>query len=274
MPNRQIMSFFEILPIKPAFFSFCHFVPFSFTILRERLLQRLFIGDKKSNIKGNCMQSDIEIKRAVRSFWATKKKQGSVLAGKHEDAFLELLKKAAISCNVPKECIFLKNNHIPGYFRVTKNWDFLIVSPKNNLIAAIELKSQVGSYGNNLNNRAEESLGSSVDFWEAYRTRSFPAKHSPWLGYVMIVGQDEKSEKIVQVYEPHFEVRTEFKTASCLDRYRILAQRLVLERKYSAVGLVATRGPNSYENLSKDTSLESFIRKFKGHLIGVSDEFE
>jgi Restriction endonuclease XhoI. len=150
----------------------------------------------------------------------------------------------------------------------------LIVSPKKNLVAAIELKSQVGSYGNNLNNRAEESLGSSVDFWKAYRTKSFPARYCPWLGYVMIVGREEKSEREIRVYEPLFKVRPEFEKASYLDRYQILAQRLVLERKYSAVGLIATSDLHSYKNLSDDTSLESFIRRFKGHLIGVSDEFE
>ena len=92
------------------------------------------------------------IANAVKSFWLTKKKQGNVLAGKQLDAFLELLKRVAMDAGVPSDCIYLKNNHVPGYYRASKDWDLLIVSPKKNLIAAIELKSQVGSYGNNLNN--------------------------------------------------------------------------------------------------------------------------
>ena len=70
-----------------------------------------------------------------------------------------------MDAGVPQECIYLKNNHIPGFYRATKDWDLIIISPKGDLVAAIELKSQVGSYGNNLNNRTEESLGSSEDFW-------------------------------------------------------------------------------------------------------------
>ncbi len=102
-----------------------------------------------------------KIADAINSFWDTKKKQGNVLAGKQLDAFLNVLTDIAVDAGVPESCIYLKNNHIPGYYRATKDWDLIIVSPKKNLVAAIELKSQVGSYGNNLNNRIEESLGSS-----------------------------------------------------------------------------------------------------------------
>jgi hypothetical protein len=46
---------------------------------------------------------------------------------------------------------------LPGYFRPTKLWDVLVIHDKR-LLAAIELKSQVGpSFGNNFNNRTEEA---------------------------------------------------------------------------------------------------------------------
>lgn len=214
------------------------------------------------------------IQKAIKSFWMTKKKQGNVLAGKQLDAFLTLLKSVAMDAGVPSDCIYLKNNHIPGYFRASKDWDLLIISPKNNLIAAIELKSQVGSYGNNLNNRTEESLGSSEDFWTAFREKTFTCNQSPWLGYMMVVGKDERSTHIVKVNEPYFQVRQEFKNASYLDRYRILCQRLVLEHKYSAVSLIATSGKDSYESLADNISIETFIDSFRGHLIGNESEFK
>ena len=118
------------------------------------------------------------IDEAIQSFWITKAEQSNVLAGKQLDKFLTLLTKVATDAGVPKECIFLKNNQVPGYYRATKDWDFLIVSNKGNLVCAIELKSQVGSYGNNLNNRTEESLGSAEDFWTAFREKSFPSRQS------------------------------------------------------------------------------------------------
>ncbi len=33
------------------------------------------------------------------------------------------------------------------------------------LLAGIEFKSQVGSFGNNYNNRTEEAIGSAADIW-------------------------------------------------------------------------------------------------------------
>lgn len=213
------------------------------------------------------------IDEAIQSFWTTKAKQGNVLAGKQLDKFLTLLTTVAIETGVPRDCIFLKNNQVPGYYRATKDWDFLIVSEKGNLVAAIELKSQVGSYGNNLNNRTEESLGSAEDFWTAFREKAFPCLQSPWLGYVMVVGEDEGSTHPVSVSEPHFSVRPEFKCASYLDRYKILCQRLVLEHKYNAVALIATSDKDHYRDLSDDISLESFLNSFRGQLLGMADEF-
>lgn len=212
--------------------------------------------------------------KAIRFFWNTKKRQGSVLAGKQLDAFLELLTQVAIDSNVPRECIYLKNNHIPGYFRATKDWDLIIVSPKKNLIAAIELKSQVGSYGNNLNNRTEESLGSADDFWTAFREKTFVCHQSPWLGYLMLVGKDAQSTHAVKVNEVHFPVRPEFKNATYLDRYRILCQRLVLEHKYNAVALISSAGEYHFESPDDNISFDTFIHSFRGHLLGCAHEFE
>ena len=215
-----------------------------------------------------------EISNAIKSFWQTRDEQGSVLAGKQLNAFLHLLSNIAYKAGIPRECIYLKNNHIPGFFRASKDWDLLIVSPKGNLIAAIELKSQVGSYGNNLNNRTEEALGSAEDFWTAYREKSFKCTQTPWLGYMMIVGKEEASTHIVKLNEPHFPVRTEFKGSTYLDRYKILCQRLLLEHKYNAVALLATSGKNSYENLAENISIDTFLSSFKGYLSGVEYEFK
>lgn len=215
-----------------------------------------------------------QIADSIKFFWDTKKKQGNVLAGKQLDAFLALLTQVAVDAGVPKACVCLKNNHIPGYYRATKDWDLIIVSPKKNLIAAIELKSQIGSYGNNLNNRTGESLGSSEDFWTGFREHAFTCNQSPWLGYLMVVGKDKESTHAVKVSEPHFPVRAEFKNSTYLDRYRILCQRLVLEHKYNAVALIATENKNSYESLAENISIDTFINSFRGYLLGLADEFK
>lgn len=223
------------------------------------------------------------IKAAIKSFWETRQKQltasgdssnrGSVVGGKQLDAFVNLFRTLAVEQGVPENCIYTSQAYLPGYFRSSKDWDFLIISPDKKLISAIEFKSQIGSYGNNFNNRAEESIGSAVDLWTAFREKQFPDQMAPWLGYLTVVGKDEGSVTPVRNNEPHYPVRPEFKTASYLDRYRILCQKLILERHYSMAALVCTSGPGHYEDVSSDTSIEKFISSFIGHLIGNINEF-
>lgn len=224
-----------------------------------------------------------QIANAVRFFWTTKESQlsastdksnrGAVVGGKQMDGFVEVLKYVAIKSNIPEHCIYTKNNYLPGFFRSSKDWDFLIVSPNNKLIAAIELKSQVGSYGNNFNNRTEEALGSAVDLWTAFRENQFPDQTVPWVGYLMVVGKDDASTSPVKNFESHYPVLPEFKNASYIDRYRILCQKLILERHYTSVALIGTSGANSFEDVAENISISRFLNSFSAFLKGHSDEF-
>lgn len=224
------------------------------------------------------------IKAAIKSFWETKKKQltasgdssnrGAVVGGKQLDAFAELLKSIAIENGIPEECIYTSQAYLPGFFRSSKNWDFLIIAPNKKLIAAVELKSQIGSYGNNFNNRTEEALGDAVDLWTAFRENQFPGQSAPWVGYLTVVGKDEGSTSPVRNNEPHYPVLPEFQDATYLDRYRILCQKLILERHYSMAALICTSGPEHYEDVSEDTSIDRFLQSFIGHLIGNLNEFQ
>lgn len=224
-----------------------------------------------------------QIAKAIASFWQTKKNQleasgdttnrGAVVGGKQLDAFAALIKNIAVEYGVPEECIYTNSNYLPGYFRSSKDWDLLIISPNNKLIAVVELKSQIGSYGNNFNNRTEEALGSAVDLWTAFRENQFPDQTAPWVGYLTVVGKDAGSTSVVRNHEPHFNVRPEFKDATYLDRYRILCQKLILERHYSVAALLCTSGADHYECLSEDTSIDKFVSSFIGHLIANAGEF-
>lgn len=240
------------------------------------------------------MKIDIEkynplIQSAVELFWNTRNNQTSkqakskisdtgnrsaVTGGKQLDGFLELLYQVAIDIGVPKDCLYTKGNHIPGFFRPTKDWDLLIISPNKKLISVIELKSQVGSFGNNFNNRTEESLGSAVDLWTAFREKAYPNQTAPWVGYLMLVEKSEKSTKPVRVSEPHFKVLPEFVDGSYLDRYKILCQKLMLERHYSQCCLMWTKQDSSFGNVADEISIDSFLHSFVGHLIGQLKEFK
>lgn len=240
------------------------------------------------------MKIDIEkykplIKTAVELFWNTRNNQtnkhsksnildtgnrSAVTGGKQLDGFLNLLCQIAMDVGIPKECLFVKGNHIPGYFRPTKDWDLLIISPNKKLISVIELKSQVGSFGNNFNNRTEESLGSAIDLWTAFREKAYPNQSAPWVGYLMLVEKSEKSTKPVRVNEPHFKVLPEFIGGSYLDRYKILCQKLMLERHYSQCCLIWSKQDSTFGDVADESSIDSFIHSFVGHLIGQLKEFK
>ena len=79
-----------------------------------------------------------------------------------------------------------KKTELPGWFRAEKNWDLLVVAD-GKLVAIVEFKSQVGSFGNNFNNRTEEALGNATDLWAAYEEGAFSPSERPWLGYLMIL---------------------------------------------------------------------------------------
>lgn len=221
---------------------------------------------------------------AINAFWDIKKQQlldsgdtsnrGAVVGGKQMDGFIQLLRDVAIEVGVPSQCIITDNNYLPGYFRSSKDWDMLIIAPNGKLLSAIELKSQVGSYGNNFNNRTEEAIGSAVDLWTAFREGQFPNQQAPWVGWLMVVGRDKASERVVRNYEPHFQVRNEFNGASYLDRYRILCQKLILERHYSSAALIWTNEQHDFGNVSPDISITRFIQSFASYLLGVSDEYK
>lgn len=199
--------------------------------------------------------------------------RGAVTGGKQLDGFLALLRQVSLDMGVPEECIYLKANHLPGYFRPTKNWDFLILSPSGRLIALAEFKSQVGSFGNNFNNRTEEALGSSVDFWTAFRENVFPGHIPPWAGYLFVVEKCERSTTPVKIAQPYFPVMPEFLETSYIDRYTLFCKRLMLERHYSATSLVWTSQQGEFGDVSPELSLQLFLFSLMGHLQSKRHEF-
>lgn len=229
------------------------------------------------------------LKSAIKLFWETRNSQkdaqsereikdtgnrSSVTGGKQLDGLLKLLFVVATDAGVPEECIFIKGNQLPGYFRPTKNWDMIIVSPTKKLIAVIELKSQVGSFGNNFNNRTEEALGSATDLWTAYREKAFPNQPAPWLGYLMVVEKSDKSTARVKINSPFYKVFKEFKDTSYLDRYKLFCQRLMLERIYSQCCLIWVTNDHNFGDVEASISIETFLYSFIGHLTGRLHEFK
>lgn len=151
---------------------------------------------------------------------------------------------------------------LPCYFRPTKDWD-LIVKVGDNLIAVAEVKSHIGSFGNNFNNRVEEALGSATDFWSAYRESTFKPSARPWLGYLMMLEDHPKSICATKPKKlAHYAMRQEFHGVSYARRYEIFCERLVRERLYDAACFIlssATEGPQGkYSEPNAELAFRNF----------------
>ncbi len=228
---------------------------------------------------------------AVKAFWgnresarqkqieAGKADQGEragVTAGKNMDGFLALILDTVKSNGLADADIYQNRAMLtlPGYFRPTKLWDLLVIY-KGELVAAIELKSQVGpSFGNNFNNRTEEAIGTAHDFWTAYREEAFGRQPRPFVGWLMMVEDAPGSRKPVRDKSPNFPVFEEFKGASYLQRYDLLCQRLIQEQLYTTASVLAAEraavNSGHFTELSSMTGLRTFISSLAGHTASVA----
>lgn len=195
------------------------------------------------------------------------------------DGFIELLTKLVIEAGIDRSHIYYAESlELPGYFRPTKQWDFLVVV-KGQLVAALEAKSQVGpSFGNNFNNRTEEAMGSALDLWTAFRERRFGTEVRPWLGYLFLLDDCPKSQAPVGVKEPHFKVFEEFRNSSYARRYELFCRRLVLERHYDSAAFIlssAEKGlEGDYHEPAVDLGIEKFFRSLMGHVAAFSGRID
>jgi len=224
---------------------------------------------------------------AVKAFWRNREtarqkqmvsgktdqgERAGVTGGKNMDGFLTLILDV-IKANGLAHAEIHQNRAmltLLGYFRPTKLWDLLVIH-KGELIAAIELKSQVGpSFGNNFNNRTEEAIGTAHDLWTAFREEAFGKQPRPFVGWVMMVEDAPESRKPVRDVSPHFPVLKEFMGASYLTRYELLCQRLVQEQLYTTATLMTAERSavttGDFTEFSPMTSLRAFITALAGHI--------
>ncbi|HEX5474548.1 MAG TPA: PaeR7I family type II restriction endonuclease [Vicinamibacterales bacterium] len=250
---------------------------------------------------------DARLGKAVAYFWNVRDAQGGkqsdssgrgkVTGGRHCDGFAHLIKELLIESGIPDAMVFHKGRtrgldaepiqqkdlksqaevrrgtEVPGFFRATKDWD-LVAVVDDQLIATVEFKSQVGpSFGNNVNNRAEESLGNAVDLWTAYREGAFAPSARPWLGYFMLLEEATASTTPVSVRQPHFKVFSEFLNASYAKRYELLCQRLVRERLYNGACLVLSDAKRGIKGGFREPNTEVGFRAFAASLMGHAMAF-
>lgn len=188
------------------------------------------------------------VAEAVKAFWRLR--VVNTQGGKTMTALIDLTK--AVLCEngcAENEVVTGSRLELPGYFRPAKQWD-LIVLREGRLIAAIEFKSQIGSLGNNVNNRAEEAIGNGVDLLKAFdHGLIHEGPPRPWIGYVFLLEDCDEARSVVRVRTPHFPVDPVFANASYQRRYELLCERLVGDGIYQAACFLMSghdRGPGGH----------------------------
>lgn len=230
------------------------------------------------------------LRQAIKHFWSTRdtqaQKQGAdtgsrdtgartaVTGGRQMHGFISAVRDYLCENGLAHAHIYCeKRLEVPGWYRPEKKWDLLIVANRQ-FLAGIEFKSQVGSFGNNYNNRTEEAIGSATDLWAAYREGAFTPSSRPWLGYMMLLEEAPGSTRPVRTQEPHFKVFPEFKDASYAKRYEILLTKLVRERLYDSACFLlsdARNGPRgNYREPAAELTFEKFIASLLARAIALS----
>lgn len=224
---------------------------------------------------------DALMQNAVKHFWRTRAIQhkgqgsktglkdagtrGAVTGGKHADEFVRLIASVCRNAGLPDTHIHQTKKNarlLPGFFRPCKEWD-LIVTSGFNLVAVIEVKSQVGSFGNNFNNRVEEALGNATDFWAAYREGRYAPSQRPWLGYLFMLQDIQKSSRPTKrVKLLHYPMDEEFQGLSYAKRYELACLRLVREKLYDAACFCISDAESGLKGKYTEPNLEVGIRSF------------
>jgi Restriction endonuclease XhoI len=155
---------------------------------------------------------------------------------------------------------------LPGYYRRAKEWD-VVVTFNGILVAAIECKSQVGSLGNNGNNRIEEAIGNAVDLWRAYEAE-YVGTVRPWIAFVFVLEHGPDSTRPVgNRGKPLYQTDPAFDGSSYTTRFQLAFQRLVRERLYDAACLInSVRGEGIHDEPVPEVSTRNLTAAIAGRV--------
>ena len=234
---------------------------------------------------------DEQISEALAHFWGSRDAQaakqqssgrqdagtrGSVTGGQHLNAVGDLVKSVTADAMPAGMTVHSGGGNrnpltaIAGWFRPTKQWD-IVYRLNDEPVAVVELKSQVGSFGNNANNRAEEAVGNAADLLAAQRHGQLAAKL--WRGYIFVIEDCDASRKPSTLGDDdRWAMDDRFTNASYVERVSILCDRLVEEGLYDGAWAVATSQPPDFGWVEPDPSLTGFDRfasSLRGFLGGL-----
>lgn len=190
---------------------------------------------------------------AVAAYWNVRRSQSErsiaqgvlnpglrseVTGGRHLDELQALIVRVFIDAGILPHLIDVKKRPIAGFFRRDKSWD-VVVMVADRVVGIIELKSMAGtSPGQNYNNRTDEALGQAVDVWKAVERGIIDTPLRPWLGYFMLLEDNDAFNAPVKARQPVWAPDRAFDNSSYAKRYEVFFDRMVRERLLDAACLV------------------------------------
>jgi hypothetical protein len=233
---------------------------------------------------------DSEVADAVQWYWetlsgqaesqresddSTRGRRAEVLGGKQMDGFAGLIEDILVDAGIPRESVHHDYHAtLPGYYRHEKEWDTAVVHD-DELLAVVEYKSQASSFGNNLNNRAEEAIGSFTDLLEAYEDGVFKPSPQPFIGYLMLMADNEESRNVPSVREVNFPVDEAFEDATYKDRMELLCLRMVRKRLVNEAAFLLTNEEQGLDGgywvPNEELRFKRFARSLTSHVTGHID---
>jgi hypothetical protein len=194
--------------------------------------------------------------------------RSEVTGGRHLDALQLLLVQVFTDAGIPAHLIDVKKRPIAGFFRRDKSWD-VVVMVADRVVGIIELKSMAGnSPGQNYNNRTDEALGQAVDVWKAVERGIIDTPLRPWLGYFMLLEDNDAFNAPVQARTPVWEPDPAFDGSSYATRYEVFFDRMVRERLLDAACLVlADKETGAVRFPSASLSFQSFAAAIHGRCL-------
>lgn len=182
--------------------------------------------------------------------------------------FANVAGKVALEAGVPDSDIIIPTSSrdqrtvLPGNFRPTKNWDFLIIKNRIPLVA-LEFKSIMSSFGNNLNNRAEEAVGQGADLNAVLEANEIPLE-SVFSGYLMIMADDPASSRSTQMTNlPLHDLLVEMNGLSYQERGDRMCQRLEEDGVWTCTSFATTVLSQNTGDFSYLTLPNSPVRFFE-----------
>jgi hypothetical protein len=220
---------------------------------------------------------------SVRSYWDVRASQAQrsldagaintglrseVTGGRHLDALQLLLVDVFADAGIPPSMMEVKRLPIPGYFRRDKSWD-VVVTVHGRVLGIIELKSITGSKpGQNFNNRTDEALGQAIDVWKAVERGIIDSPLRPWLGYLMLIEDNDEWNRVSAPRRPVWPADTAFDGTSAADRAAIFFDRMVRERLLdSACVVLASRVSGAVRYPQSNLGFQSFAASMFGRAL-------